>query len=291
MTILIFGAKGQVGRALTARLGDNALLLDREEVDLADKNDVIAALDRIQPRVVINAAAYTAVDQAERESVIAYLINADAPAAMARWCASRSIPFVHYSTDYVYDGNGNSPRSESEPIHPLNHYGHSKAKGDEAVAKAGGNYLIFRTSWVYDASGANFVNTILRLAAEREELRIIADQFGAPTYAPDLADATLKALQVAQHASVFPSGIYHACNSGETTWHEFAEAIIAEARVHGASLAVQRIVPISTQEYPLPAPRPRNSRLDCAKLRTAFDITLPDWREALAACMNTKYGH
>jgi len=280
MTALVFGSNGQIGQALGALL-DDAVLLSRDEADFSRPNTLPAVVEAINPSVIFNAVAYTAVDKAEEEEALATVINADAPGALAAIAAKRGIPFVHYSTDYVFDGAGDTPRNETAKTFPLSAYGRSKLAGEKAVEAAGGHYLIFRTSWVYDAFGKNFLKTMLRLGAEREQLRVVADQIGAPSYAPHLAAATLQALENAQAQAAFPSGIYHMCNAGEVSWHGFAEAIFEEARKCGMELRVESVEPIPTSAYPTAATRPLNSRLDCSKLRDTLGVTLPDWREGL----------
>lgn len=289
--IVILGENGQVSRALSGLLGPACVALGQNRANFCDIAHVLQTIEAVNPSAVINAAAYTQVDKAEEEQALARKINTESPGAIARWCAAKNIPFVHYSTDYVFDGSKNTPRGEEDPTNPINVYGASKQAGEQAIAAAGGQYLIFRTSWVYDDAGKNFLNTMLKLGADREELRVVADQIGAPTYAPHIAAATLEALQAARSKEVFPSDIYHLCNAGETSWHGFAEMIFAEARSHGAQLAVKRIVPIPSTDYPTPAKRPLNSRLSCEKIARALGVKMPTWQEGLKACMKKKYGH
>jgi dTDP-4-dehydrorhamnose reductase len=285
--ILVIGSDGQLAKAFKALLPD-AVFLGRGVLDLAYPERVEAALGHYNPAAVINAAAYTQVDNAESEEALAITVNAQSPAAIAIYCSARAIPFVHFSTDYVFDGSGDTPWREDDTPAPLGAYGRSKLAGENAVERIGGKYLIFRTSWVYDALGKNFVNTILRLAAEREELRVINDQFGAPTYAPHLAEAVLRALQHAMSDPHFPSGIYHLCNAGVTTWYAFAVQIVEHARRRGLPVKTKVIHPIRAMEYPLPAPRPHNSRLDCALAHSIFGVSLPAWEEGLIACMEAR---
>lgn len=286
--IAVLGANGQVGRALAAQLGERAIPLTRAEADLAHPEKLAAILDLHDPDAVINAAAYTAVDKAEEEPKLAHTINADAPQVLAAWCAAKGKPFVHYSTDYVFDGSGEHPWVETDPTAPLNEYGRSKRAGEVAVEEAGGEHLIFRTSWVYDAHGKNFLNTMLRVGAEREELKVVADQHGAPCYAPHLAEASIAALDAAHGMEAFHSGIYHMANAGEVTWHGFAEAIFAEARKAGMPLAVKNVLPIDTSAYPTPAHRPHNSRLNAGKLHNVFGISLPHWQDGLKQAIREK---
>jgi len=286
--LLVIGGDGQLARAYKA-LRPDALFLGRSVADLAVPDKLSEVLERYNPSALINAAAYTQVDNAESEEKLATVVNAESPTAMAIYCSRKRIPFVHFSSDYVFDGSGDTPWKEDDTPAPLNAYGRSKLAGEDAIARIGGDHLIFRSSWVYDAEGKNFVNTILRLASEREELRIIADQFGAPTYATHLAVASLKALEVAMAAPQFSSGIYHLCNSGVTTWHGFATAIVESARAIGLPVKTRYVRAIPASEYPLPAKRPANSRLDCTKALSMFGVSLPTWQEGLAACMRIKH--
>lgn len=287
-TLLVIGKTGQVARALKAELGDGAIFLGREELDLAQPEKVAATLAAYSPTAIINAAAYTLVDKAESEEALATAINATSVGEVAAFCAARGIPLVHYSTDYVFAGNGETPWKETDATGPLSAYGRSKLAGEQAIAASGCKHLILRTSWVYDADGKNFVNTMLRFGAEREEMKVVADQFGAPSYAPHLAQATLAALANAQALHAFPSGIYHFCNAGVTSWHGFAQAIFNAARALGLPVAVKNLLAITTAEYPTPAARPANSRMDCSKLKQVVSVTLPDWQDGLNACMEHK---
>ena len=284
--VLVTGATGQVGRALAILYGKCALTLPRDQFDLSVPESLVGILNHYNPAAVINPAAYTQVDWAEKEASLAYQINAAAPGVMARWCASRDVPFVHFSTDYVFNGAGSHSFTETDAVSPINVYGKSKLEGEKEIIAAGGRYLIFRTSWVYDAMGKNFFRTMLRLGAERDALRVVSDQFGAPTYADNLAAAVATALEKALSMPSFPSGIYHLCNSGVTNWHEFAEAIFAAARQHELPLAVQRVEPVASGEYPTAAKRPANSRLDTDKAEKTFGLVMPHWQDGLKQCMN-----
>jgi dTDP-4-dehydrorhamnose reductase len=287
--IWIFGAQGQVGRAWRALFQPNSVFApSRTQLDLSKPESFEQRLDTFgeKPMAVINAAAYTKVDQAESEESLALAINAQAVGALGRWCARGGIPLVHYSTDYVFSGEGEKPWREDAPTAPLSAYGRTKLEGERALAASGAKYLIIRTSWVYDEAGKNFLRTMLSLGATRNELNVVADQIGAPTYASDLARASLQMLDVALKAPLFPSGVYHVTNSGETSWHGFAEAIFDEARRRGILLKVRTLAAISTEQYPTPAERPRNSRLDQTKVLQTFGIRMRPWREALAECMN-----
>lgn len=289
-SILVTGATGQIGQALQATLADrDAVFLSRDELDLAKPESIAQTLAMFRkPAAIINAAAYTAVDKAEEEEALATTINADSVGELAAYCAQVNIPLLHYSTDYVYEGSGSDARDESAPTNPQNAYGRSKLKGEKAVQQAGCDYLIFRTCWVYDAGGKNFLNTMLRLGGEREQLRVVADQIGAPSYAQHLADNSVAALDKAMEMAAFPNGVYHLCNGGEVSWHGFAESIFEEARARGYEMKVQQVEPIEASEYPTPAKRPLNSRLNTDKLKQTFGLALPHWREGLKACMDAK---
>lgn len=286
MNILLTGRNGQVGWELARAL----LPLGRvhacahAELDLADAAVVRRTLDEVRPDAIVNAAAYTAVDKAESEPELASAINADAPVLLAQEAKQRGALLIHYSTDYVYDGAKAAPYIETDPTNPLGAYGRSKLAGEAGIRAAGADHLIFRTSWVYAARGANFLRTILRLAAEREELRIVADQVGAPTWARLIAEATAHALRQAMQersSAKFESGVFHLAAAGETSWHGFASAIVAGR----GGLRVQRVTPIVTADYPTPAKRPANSRLDTGAFRARFGLALPDWSDCLQLCL------
>jgi len=301
--LLVVGGNGQVGRELRrslrplgevvaatrdGRLDDaEAAAHDRcEIVDLADTDALAALVDAVAPTAVLNAAAYTAVDKAETDAQSAFRINAEAPGALARACAARGIPLVHYSTDYVFDGQGTRPYGEDDPTAPLGVYGASKLAGEQAVRAAGGRHLIFRTAWVYAAHGHNFLRTMLRLGAEREELRVVADQYGTPTPAALIADATAIALSKALAGTAPDTGTWHLVAAGHTTWHGFAEAIFAGAVARGLLPRAPRVVPIATAEYPTPARRPAWSCLDTARLRRDFGVEPPAWEPALEGMLD-----
>ncbi len=290
--IVLFGSMGQVGKALLALLTSQhsstaeIITPSIQDADFSLPHTLEPVLIQSNPTLVINAAAYTQVDQAEHEKLLATSINGESPGVISRWCAEQDIPLIHYSTDYVYSGESSIPWTEDTPLYPLSVYGRSKAMGDQKIIESGGKYLIFRTSWVYDATGQNFVKTMLRLGQEREILSIVADQRGAPTYAKHLAAGTWAALKTALHASQFPSGVYHCCNAGETGWNEFAEMIFSEAQSRNYPLLkIKKIQPLLTSEYPTPARRPLNSRLNTHKLKTILGVTLPDWQIGLRECM------
>tara|TARA_R110000868_G_scaffold48354_3_gene157129 strand:- start:14569 stop:15453 length:885 start_codon:yes stop_codon:yes gene_type:complete len=288
MKILLFGKDGQVGwelqRAL-APLGELIALGRQGESDLcgdlADLDGLRNTIRRLQPDVIVNAAAYTAVDKAESEPELAHLINVQAPQVMAEEMHALNGWLVHYSTDYVFDGSGTAPWSETVRPAPLNQYGQSKLQGEQAITQSGCRHLIFRTSWVYAARGNNFAKTMLRLAAEREQLNVIDDQVGAPTGADLLADVTGHALKQAM-AQPQLSGLYHLAAAGETSWCGYARYVIEQARSMGAALAVQSIEPIPTSAYPTPAKRPHNSRLDTRKVSRCFALQLPDWQSGVS---------
>lgn len=272
--LLVFGRTGQVAREL-ARLAPEARFLGRDEADLSDPDACARAIRESGCQAVINAAAYTAVDRAETEPDLAGQINAAAPAAMASAAAGLGIPFVHISTDYVFDGSGDQPWVETDPTGPLGVYGASKLDGERGIAAAGGQWAVLRTSWVFSAHGANFVKTMLRLGAERDELRVVADQHGGPTPAADIASACLTMAQ-AMRAEPALGGVYHFSGAADTNWAGFAREIMAQA-----GLAC-RVTDIASSDYPTPARRPMNSRLDCSAIRRDFGISRPDWRAGLA---------
>lgn len=294
MTVLLFGGNGQVGhelrRSLSA-LGDVVVttrsgeLPDGARCEAADfdRPDSLAALvERVAPAIVVNAAAYTAVDKAEDDVDAAFRTNAEAPGVLARACALRDIPFVHYSTDYVFDGQGSRPYREDDPPAPLGVYGASKLAGEEAIRAAGVRHLILRTAWVYGQHGHNFMKTMLRLGAERDELRVVADQFGTPTPAALIADVTAELLGLRDA----PSGTFHLTPRGETNWHGFAEAIFEEAAARGLISRAPQVVPIATSDYPTRVRRPAYSCLDIGKVEACLGRRLPDWRHSLQ-CMLT----
>lgn len=274
MKLLVFGKTGQVARELQ-RIAPDATYLGREEADLMDPAACAAAIAAHEADAIINAAAWTAVDRAETEEAAATVVNGDAPAAMAQAAAAKGIPFLHISTDYVFDGTGNQPFTPDHPTGPLGAYGRSKLKGEEGVRAAGGKHLILRSSWVVSAHGANFVKTMLRLGRERESLNVVADQIGGPTPASAIAQALLTAARAMCDGA--PGGTHHFSGAPDTSWAGFARAIMAEADLPC------RINDIPSSEYPTPARRPLNSRLDCSAFTKAFGIPRPDWREGLRA--------
>jgi len=293
MTVLVLGGNGQLGQELlralaplgrvmattrSGRLADGTLC---EIADFEQPASLPSLLERIRPSLVVNAAAYTAVDRAEQEPDAACRANTEAPAVVAQWCALHDVPFVHYSTDYVFDGQSKVPYAEDAPTAPLGVYGTTKRDGEDAIRAAGGRHLIFRTAWVYAEHSANFLRTMLRLGAERDVLRVVADQRGSPTPAALIADVTARALQ---HPGAL-SGTWHLTATGETSWHGFAEAIFAEAVARGLLPRAPCVEAISTAEYPTPARRPAYSHLDVSRLQADFGIVLPTWQAGLAQVM------
>jgi len=299
--ILLTGKNGQVGfelQKLLPRMG-NLISLDRQELDLSKPAEIRRVVREIQPRLIVNSAAYTAVDQAETDQAAARAINSDAPAVLAEEARKICAAVVHYSTDYVFDGLKDSPYLEDDPTNPLSVYGQTKLAGEDAIRQIGIPYLIFRTAWVYSTRGRNFLLTILRLASQREELRIVRDQTGAPTWCREIATATVSALQKLSWDSNAGSpisrvsGTYHMTSGGATTWFDFARAICEETAQASASLpwlteatsgrplVVQRILPLTTSEYPTPARRPPYSVLSNDRLFQTFGIRLPKWRSQL----------
>lgn len=282
LKLLVFGRTGQLARAL-ARLDGGDLeveTLGRDAADLAEPEACAARVAATDAQVVVNAAAWTAVDRAEAEEAAATVVNAAAPGAMARAAAARGLPFLHVSTDYVFDGAEGRPWREDDATGPLGAYGRSKLAGERAVAAAGGPHAILRTAWVFSADGANFVKTMLRLGAERPRLTVVDDQRGGPTAAADIA-AALAAMARAFAAGRGASGVFHFAGAPTVSWRGFAEAIFERADW----IARPEVAPIATADYPTPARRPANSALDCARIAAAYGIAQPDWRPALDAAL------
>jgi dTDP-4-dehydrorhamnose reductase len=275
--LLIFGAGGQVGRALALRAGAQARGLTRAACDITHPAAVAAALSDPGLSAVVNCAAYTAVDRAETELEQAFAVNAEGARVVARAAADRGLPVIHLSTDYVYAGGGVEPLREDAPIAPVNAYGAGKAAGDAAVAAANPAHLILRVSWIFGVHGANFVKTMLRLGRERPELRVVDDQTGGPTEARDIADAILAIAARCRRPGFAGWGVYHFTGTPDTSWHGFAEAVFE--RADGPA---PRLVAIASRDYPTPAARPLNSRLDCARIRRVFGLERPDWRLSLS---------
>lgn len=281
MRIALFGRNGQVGSELmrTLPMLGEVIAQDQEDVDLADAARLREALYALAPDVIVNAAAYTAVDKAETDEATAMKINAEALGVMADYARYNGSLLVHYSTDYVFDGEKDGPYIETDRTNPLSAYGRTKLAGEQAVMQGGCHYLIFRTSWVYSAHGHNFVKTMLRQAHERDSLKVVADQIGAPTSAELIADVSALAI-AAFFADILPEGMYHLTASGETTWHGLATYVVELALQQGAHLKMspEDIHPIPTEAYPLPAARPKNSRLANGKLTERLGFAMPDWK-------------
>jgi dTDP-4-dehydrorhamnose reductase len=293
MRILLFGANGQVGhtlRSVLRPLGEviattrTGVFDDASTCQIGDFDrpaSLSALIASIAPQAVVNAAAYTAVDRAESDCDAAFRANAEAPAAIAEACARSGIPLVHYSTDYVFDGSGSRPYREDDPTSPLGVYGESKRAGEEAIGRSGARHAILRTAWVYAAHGKNFMNTMLRLAAERDELRVVADQVGSPTSADVIAAATVSVLRAMFERPTDEFGIRHLTTSGHTSWHGFAEAIVDRAHAQGLLQRRIPVAPIATTDYPTPARRPAYSVLDCGLLESELGLRLPHWGDEL----------
>ena len=278
--ILVTGGAGQVATELAALGGNRIVRVGRPEFDFDRPDSIAATFDRVRPAAVVNAAAWTAVDAAEAEEAAAFRANRDGPAALARLCAATDVPLIHLSTDYVFDGRKPTPYVETDPTGPMGAYGRSKLAGEQAVLGAGGRAVVLRTAWVYNATGKNFVRTMLAAALKTDTLRVVADQQGSPTHAADMAAAILAVLDRMADWRPEYGGVFHAAGTGSTTWHGFAEAIFTEAAQHGRRKPT--VVPIATADWPTPAARPANSRLDCTKLSHVFGVQLPPWQPSLA---------
>lgn len=288
--ILVLGRNGQVGWELPrslAPLGE-VVAVGRPEVDLADRRKLVRLVADVRPSMVINAAAYTAVDRAESESELAHSINAVAPGVLAEAARQIGAWFIHFSTDYVFDGTKRSPYVETDTTNPLGVYGRTKLVGERAVQAVGGRHLIFRLSWVYGLRGHNFLLTMQRLAREREELRVVSDQFGAPTWSGLVADAMVPVAErlLAGDAASDLTGVYHLACAGQTSWHGFASRIIE--RMPESERKARTVTPIATADYPSPAKRPACSVFDCSKLHRTFGIQLPDWEAGLRLALHSK---
>ena len=290
--ILLTGATGQVGGELLNTLSPlgEVIAPSRSTLDLANLQSIRDTIRTLRPRWIVNPAAYTAVDKAESEPELAYAVNRDAVRAIGEEAATIGAGVIHFSTDYVFDGTGTKPYVETDPTNPVSVYGASKLAGEQALAQTGAAHLIFRTSWVYGARGKNFLLTILKLAREREHLRIVGDQHGAPTWSRDLAQMTAHVISQAETAAngqdlstalADSSGIYHASGAGETTWHGFAAEAIRRQREREPNTRFAELEAITTAEYPTPAKRPANSRMNCAKLNQRFGWRMPDWHDSL----------
>ena len=285
MKILVCGHDGQVAQALLAALTNlgEVHALGRHQLDLAHPEQLRTPLRQLAPDLIINAAAYTAVDQAESEPQLAFAINAESPRVLAEEAARLGVPLLHYSTDYVFDGSKPAPYTEDDAPNPLGVYGASKLAGERAIVEVGGQHLILRTSWVYSRHGRNFLLTLQRLLQERPQVRVVDDQIGAPTWAGSIATATRALIERWQAGNSGPWGTYHLTAQGETSWFGFAQAIAEHLQAQGLPCA--ELLPIPTSDYPTPARRPRNSRLDCSRLAQTWQVNLPPWREALIDCL------
>jgi dTDP-4-dehydrorhamnose reductase len=279
-TILVTGAQGQIGFELVRLLAPlgNVVAADRAMLDLSDPDAIVAIVRREKPALIVNAGAYTAVDRAESEPGLARAINARAPGILAEEAKRALAVLVHFSTDYVFDGTRATAYPEDAPTAPLNVYGQSKLEGERAIANAGANAIVLRTSWVYGLRGRNFLLTIRRLAAERDELTVVADQIGVPNWSHTLASATVRIIAAGLPAMAERSGLYHLSSSGEGSWYDFARAILGDT-------SEPRLVPIATADYPTPARRPAYGVLATSRFESTFGFALPSWREALADCV------
>ncbi|MDY0039250.1 MAG: dTDP-4-dehydrorhamnose reductase [Desulforhabdus sp.] len=288
MKVVVIGHKGMLGQDLMIRLEKarhEAIGLDIPDIDIAREGEAISCCRASKPDLIINCAAYTAVDKAEAEADLAFLVNREGVANLAKACKSQKIPLIHISTDYVFDGKSIHPYREDDPVNPLGVYGRSKWEGEQAVRSILDRHVIVRTAWLFGIHGHNFVKTILRLARENETIRVVADQFGCPTWTYDLADGLVRiAEHIADAGNKEPWGTYHFCGKGRTSWHGFAEAIVDEARQR-EQLKVRDVIPITTADYPTPAVRPAWSVLDCHKIEEAFGIVPSNWRDVLSAMM------
>lgn len=289
MRIFVAGSSGQVALSLkeaAERKGFGLVTAGRPDFDLMNVQGMREQISSYGPSAIINAAAYTAVDKAEEEEGVATAINAEGAAILAAIAAELDVPFLHISTDYVFDGLKAAPYTEDDPTGPTGAYGRSKLKGEEAVIATNPNAMIFRTAWVYSPFGKNFLKTMLTLAKTRDELGVVADQVGNPTYAPDIANALLAVLTRIEATGWKPeyAGIYHLAGTGDVSWHGFAEAIFEAGTAYG--LKRPTVNALTTTEYPTPAKRPANSCLDCSKLGETFDVHLPSWEQSMLSCVN-----
>lgn len=285
MRILISGQHGQVSRELQLRLGTvgELVVLGRDQLDLAQPQQIRQQVQRVRPDLIINAAAHTAVDQAESEPELAFAINAAGPGILAEEALALGIPLIHYSTDYVFDGSKTEPYNEADAPNPLGVYGKSKLAGEQAITEVQGQHLILRTSWVYSTHGRNFLLTMQHLLQEKPEMRIVADQIGAPTWAGTIASSTLALIERWHAGQAGAWGTYHLTAQGETSWFGFAHAIGEALREQGKPCA--NLLPIPSSDYPTPAARPLNSRLDCSRLQREWSVSQPDWQTALRECL------
>lgn len=290
--ILILGSEGQLAQAfqslLKSKTGNNRpfQVLGRKEIDFLKPEETIKKIAEYQPRWIINTAAYTLVDKAETEKEICYQVNALTPIRIAQWCKEENVNLVHYSTDYVFNGSGEKPWFETDDTDPINYYGQTKRASEEGIIQTECPHLIFRISWVYHSVGNNFVKTMLRLGSEREELKIVSDQIGYPSFAPDIAQASFDCITKIENSNTTPSELLHLSSQYHTSWFQFAETIFAKAKARGRPLKIKNLIPITSAEYPTPAKRPLNSRLDSGKIQNLYGVTLPNWQDSLDTCLN-----
>ena len=284
MNVLITGAQGQVGKELSliaTEKGFSVFAAGRADLDITQLENVESYINKIQPDIVINAAAHTAVDKAEDEKNLAFSINCDGAKNIALVCSKQNIPLLHISTDYVFDGSKVEPYTENDDVSPLGVYGTSKWQGEEAIRQNLSQHIILRVAWVFGAQGNNFVKTMLRLGQDRDELNVVADQFGGPSPAKDIAQTLITLVEQFQKNQSLDWGTYHYCSSEKTTWYDFAVEIFEQAFELGILNKKIKVNPITTAEYPTPAKRPSNSMLDCSKLEATFGIDMPKWKDAL----------
>ncbi len=299
--VLVTGANGQVGKAMLSYLAETncsgVFAATRADLDLSFPDQVRKQLETLWHKLggfelLVNAAAYTQVDRAESEVEIVRAVNALSVGVMAEFCKDHAVTLLHYSTDYVYSGQGVLPYDEETQLSPVNVYGHSKREGEDLIRASGTRYLIFRTSWVFDSDGSNFLNTMIKLAGDRDELRIVNDQVGAPTYAEDLVRYSLYVYCHMRQLAHFESEVFHLCSQGEVSWYGFASEIFSELRKRHVSLKVSSVLPIASSDYMTKAMRPKNSRMSLAKVTQFLGYAPPDWRDALHRCLEKKYaGH
>jgi len=287
--LLIFGATGQLAQSFKSSLGSKGCFVPRSQVDFLKPKKAKQIINDLKPSAVINAVAYTAVDQAEADPDTAFAINSIAPEMIAAQCKELDIPFVHYSTDYVFSGSKKAPYGEADPTDPINIYGKSKLEGERAVVEVGGLHLIFRTSWVFSEYGNNFVKSMVRLGQIGKPFNVVSDQMGTPTYAKDIAEATLVCLNNFRSEEASQCGIYHMTSEGCTNWYEFAREVFLLSREFGTTLDLQLLNPVTSSEYLSTASRPANSRLDVSKISSVFGVKLPRWRDSLRTCMEQIY--
>ncbi len=283
MKILLTGSLGQLGREIkevAINSGLDIISMDLPEIDITDSENLRRIFSEVKPSVVVNAAAYTAVDLAETQKNICYAANSDGPANLARLCVKNNAQLIHISTDYVFDGNSKIPYSEDDPVAPINVYGKSKVEGETAVLSTPGRHIILRTSWLYGRYGKNFVKTMLRMGQEKESIQVVNDQYGCPTCAYDLADTIVAVIRWVSEENSNKSGVYHYCGSGITTWYEFAVSIFEIVKELGLK-RIPLIKPISTSQYPTAAKRPLYTALDCSKIKKRFGVELKPWKQSL----------